>query len=127
MKKIFVALMLTTFLTGCIESLSMLGPAVTGNGKLVQSSINSALSLGVKQRTGKTPAQHVLSILDENSVKEEKKVLKQETSSLAKIKKDPKSKTKEIKCITSLCEIAKKNQTNIRYSIKQRSSIKNLN
>tara|TARA_B110001452_G_scaffold159895_1_gene133048 strand:+ start:68 stop:463 length:396 start_codon:yes stop_codon:yes gene_type:complete len=131
MKKLFVALMLTTFLTGCVETLSMFGPAAMGNGKLVQSSINSALSLSVKQRTGKTPTQHVLSILDQNQVKEpvkeEEKVLRQETSSLTKTKKDLKSKTKDTKCITSLCKIAKKNETNIRYSIKQRSSIKNLN
>ena len=148
MKKLFVALMLTTFLNGCVETLSMLGPAAMGNGKLVQSSINSALSLSVKQSTGKTPTQHVLSILDQNQVKEpvkeEEKVLrqeisslaktkkdlkskKQETSSLTKTKKDLKSKTKDTKCITSLCKIAKKNEKNIRYSIKQRSSIKNLN
>ena len=42
-------------------------------------------------------------------VKEEEKVLRQETSSLTKTKKDLKSKTKDTKCITSLCKIAKKN------------------
>ena len=143
MKKIFIALLLTTFLTGCFESIAMFGAGV-GNGKIVQSSVNSALSLGIKKSTGKTPTQHVLSALDKKSVEEEleasnidfssMKAIK-ETPSLTVIKKETPSSVannKEVNkvekiCTTYLCNVAKKNYLNLRYTIQKKSSIENLN
>ena len=61
MRKIFV--LLTTFflLYGCAESVALLGPSIGGatNGKMLQSSFNTAVSYGVKKQTGKGPLEHV--------------------------------------------------------------------
>ena len=61
MKKIFVLLTSMLLLNGCAESMALLGTSVSGasNGKMVQSSLNSAISYGVKKQTGKAPLEHV--------------------------------------------------------------------
>ena len=46
-------------LNGCAESLALLGTS-TSNGKILQSSLNSAVSYGVKKQTGKTPLEHAV-------------------------------------------------------------------
>jgi len=47
-----------------------MGPAIGGaQGKLAQSSISSALSYGVKYKTGKYPIQHLLKKNKEKAVK----------------------------------------------------------
>ena len=46
-------------LNGCAESLALLGPGAS-NGRFVQSSLNSAISYGVKKQTGKTPLEHAV-------------------------------------------------------------------
>ena len=57
MKKILVLLSTIFLLNGCAESLALLGTS-TSNGKILQSSLNSAVSYGVKKQTGKTPLEH---------------------------------------------------------------------
>ena len=59
MKKILVLLSTIFLLNGCAESLALLGTS-TSNGKIVQSSLNSAISYGVKKQTGKTPLEHAV-------------------------------------------------------------------
>ena len=59
MKKILILLSTIFFLNGCAESLALLGTG-TSNGKIVQSSLNSAISYGVKKQTGKTPLEHAI-------------------------------------------------------------------
>ena len=54
MKKILLLLSIIFLLNGCAESLALLGPA-TSNGKFVQSSLNSAISYGVKKQSGISP------------------------------------------------------------------------
>jgi len=67
MKKIlglFLGLML---LTGCAESLALLGPtstAVTG-GNIAQSTFSSAINYGVKKQTGKSPMEHAIAYAEE--------------------------------------------------------------
>ena len=47
-------------LNGCAESVALLGTAGNAsNGKMLQSSLNSAISYGVKKQTGKGPLEHV--------------------------------------------------------------------
>ena len=48
-------------LNGCAESVALLGTSIGGasNGKILQSSLNSAISYGVKKQTGKAPLEHV--------------------------------------------------------------------
>ncbi len=59
MKKILILLSTIFLLNGCAESLALLGPSAA-NGKFVQSSLNSAISYGVKKQTGKTPLEHAI-------------------------------------------------------------------
>ena len=54
-------------LNGCAESIALLGSSfgAASNGKIVQSSLNSAISYGVKKQTGKTPLGHAISYAEE--------------------------------------------------------------
>ena len=70
MKKILVLLSTIFLLNGCAESLALLGTS-TSNGKILQSSLNSAISYGVKKQTGKTPIEHAVAYAE--SVNPEKK------------------------------------------------------
>ena len=58
-------------LVGCVESIAVLGGGVS-NGKLVQSSIQSAASYGIKKRTGETPMGHALNYVKKNNRIKEK-------------------------------------------------------
>jgi len=62
MKKIFGLLTTLLLLNGCAESVALLGTSVgsASNGKMLQSSLSSAISYGVKQQTGNTPLEHVV-------------------------------------------------------------------
>ena len=67
MKKILGFLLGLTLLTGCAESLALLGPtstAVTG-GNLAQSALSSAVNYGVKKQTGKSPIEHAVAYAEE--------------------------------------------------------------
>ena len=61
-------------LNGCAESVALLGSSVGGmsNGKILQSSLNSAISYGVKSKTGKTPLGHVLAYAEEKNPEKKK-------------------------------------------------------
>jgi hypothetical protein len=59
MKKISLLLSTILLLNGCAESLALLGPGAS-NGRFMQSSLNSAISYGVKKQTGKTPLEHAI-------------------------------------------------------------------
>ena len=64
MKKILLLLSTIFLLNGCAESLALLGPGAS-NGRFVQSSLNSAISYGVKKQTGKTPLDHAIAYVKE--------------------------------------------------------------
>ena len=66
MKKIFFLLSLTFLLNGCAESIALLGTS-TSNGRIVQSSLNSAISYKVKKQTGKTPLEHAISYAEKKN------------------------------------------------------------
>ena len=71
MKKIlglFVALLL---LNGCAQSVALLGTSAS-NGRVVQSSLNSAISYGVKKETGKTPLEHAIAYAEEKNPEKKK-------------------------------------------------------
>tara|TARA_B100000886_G_scaffold58932_1_gene36335 strand:- start:104 stop:508 length:405 start_codon:yes stop_codon:yes gene_type:complete len=71
MKKILLLLSTIFLLNGCAESLALLGPGAS-NGKFFQSSLNSAISYGVKQQTGKTPLEHAIAYADEKNPERKK-------------------------------------------------------
>ena len=61
MGRILVLFITMLMLNGCAESVALLGTSIGGasNGKILQSSLNSAISYGVKKQTGKAPLEHV--------------------------------------------------------------------
>ena len=71
MKKILILLSTIFLLNGCAESLALLGTS-TSNGKILQSSLNSAVSYGVKKQTGKTPLEHAIAYAEEKNPERKK-------------------------------------------------------
>ena len=71
MKKILILLSTIFLLNGCAESLALLGTG-TSNGKILQSSLNSALSYGIKKHTGKTPFEHAIAYAEEQNPERKK-------------------------------------------------------
>ena len=71
MKKILLLLSTTLLLNGCAESIALLGSGAS-NGKIVQSSLNSAISYGIKKQTGKGPIQHVIAYAEKINPEKEK-------------------------------------------------------
>ena len=69
MKKVFFLLSSLFLLNGCAESVALLGGSVGGasNGKMLQSSLNSVISYGVKKQTGKSPLEHALAYAEEKN------------------------------------------------------------
>ena len=85
MRKLTGLLILLFLLSGCFESTLVVGPAIGGaQGKLTQSSISTALSYGIKYKTGKYPYQHIFKQQKEKAVKilEQKKEKAVKTVSL---------------------------------------------
>tara|TARA_B110000971_G_scaffold204137_1_gene225259 strand:+ start:433 stop:966 length:534 start_codon:yes stop_codon:yes gene_type:complete len=73
MKKILVLLSSMFLLVGCVESMALLGPATgAANGKIVQGSIKSAVSYGVKKQTGKSPLEHAIAYAEEKNPNKKK-------------------------------------------------------
>jgi len=70
MKKIFGLLTMLLLLNGCAESIALLSGA--SNGKIVQSSLNSAISYGVKKQTGKSPLEHAIAYAEEKNPERKK-------------------------------------------------------
>ena len=61
MRKIFVLLTTMFLLSGCADSVALLGTSISGvsSGKVIQSSLTSSISYGLKKQTGKGPLEHV--------------------------------------------------------------------
>ena len=118
MKRNFSFLILLLFLTGCAESIALLGPASTSSltgGNIIQTASTSALSYGVKKKTGKTPMEHAVAFAE---------------------KRNP--ERKKSKCVSflestesELCQILKKNISDtknkiIKHKIVKSSKIEDL-
>ena len=68
MKKVFFLLSSLFLLNGCAESVALLGQVGgASNGKMLQSSLNSVISYGVKKKTGKSPLEHALAYTEEKN------------------------------------------------------------
>ena len=67
-----LGLLITLFLlNGCAESVALLGTSAS-NPKIVQSSLNSVISYGVKKQTGKTPIGHAIAYAEEKNPEKKK-------------------------------------------------------
>ena len=84
MKKTIILIASMFLLASCVESIALFGSGAA-NGKLTQSSINSAVSYGIKKQTGKSPLEHALQFSKKNKAKKNSflgKPLMENTSSL---------------------------------------------
>ena len=65
MKNIFL-LFCFVFLSGCFQSIALLGPAVTGasTGKIYQAGLSYGTNMIMLQATGKTTSEYMLDILN---------------------------------------------------------------
>ena len=139
MKKIILLLSTTFLLNGCAESLALLGPGAS-NGRFVQSSLNSAISYGVKKQTGKTPLEHAVAYAVEKNPDRKKetcissfeitrsefctivkKQIKLKSTAVIKktadiVKEYPKNKIKEASKIKELSKIEKIAKKSIIYN-----------
>ena len=75
MKKTFLLLPLIFLLNSCAESVAYLGTSVGGvasNGKIFETSLNSAVSYGIKKQTGKSPLGHALAYSEKRHTEKNK-------------------------------------------------------
>ena len=70
MKKILSCLLGFTLMTGCTQSLALLGPTSTAatGGNIAQSALSSAVNYSVKKQTGKSPMEHAIAYAEENQI-----------------------------------------------------------
>ena len=74
MKKILGCLLGFTLITGCTQSLALLGPTSTAatGGNIAQSALSSAVNYSVKKQTGKSPMEHAIAYAEENNPQKKK-------------------------------------------------------
>ncbi len=132
MGRIFVLLTAMFLLVGCAESVALLGTSAGGasNGKLLQSSLNSVASYGIKKQTGKGPLEHIIAYAEKINPEKNKEpclsfiektnseicaIIKKQLS-LTKSKIDNKSKQDEsLKELTSSLQPSIDKKSKIKY------------
>ena len=74
MNKILIIISLTITLNGCANSLAFLGPAssVAGGSNIAQSAMSSAVSYGVKKKTGMSPSEHAIAYVQKHNPENKK-------------------------------------------------------
>ena len=112
MRKILISLVLTLFVSGCAETVALLGPASTslGGGNVAQSAISTAVNFGVKKQTGKSPMEHAFAYAEKHN-----------------------PERKKVKCVSFLevtesevCSILQKRVSELKRKIDEKSKIKIL-
>ena len=74
--KFFFLLISFVALTGCVNSIAMLGPLMsigTSGGSIYQAGISYGTTTAVEKITGKTTSEHIISSFTKNNKKENKK------------------------------------------------------
>ena len=104
--------MLTLFVSGCAETMALLGPASTslGGGNVAQTAISTAVNISIKKQTGKTPMEHAIAYAEKHNPDKEK-----------------------VKCVnfleiteTEVCSLLKQRVSELRRKIDVNSKIKIL-
>ena len=68
MKKFFLLFIFFLFLTGCVQSVALLGPAFTivKTGSIQQALVGETINQGIKKETGKNVGEHVKQFFDKD-------------------------------------------------------------
>ena len=132
MKKILFLLPLLILLNSCAESIALLSTGAS-NGRIVQSSLNSAISYGIKTQTGKTPLEHAIAYAEEKNPERKKdtcisSIERTRSEFCAIAKKQISSKTIALKEKTSkiVKNYPKKIAVSLQTKIKESSLIENI-
>ena len=66
-KKIYLLVLISMFLSGCIQSTALLGPGLTiaTTGNIMQAGFQYGANSAIKKETGKDPLTHLKSAIDE--------------------------------------------------------------
>ena len=132
MKKILGLLLGLALLTGCTNSLALLGPTSTAatGGNIAQSLVSSGVNYGVKKQTGKSAMEHAIAYAEEINPEKKKEpclsFAEKTNSEICAIVKNQlritKSKISEILKERSIQDLTSSLQTNIN----EKSKVKNL-
>ena len=71
MKKITGLMFILVFLSGCVESVALIGP-MSGSGNVAQSALSSSISYGVQKQTGKSPMEHAIAYAEKHNPEKKK-------------------------------------------------------
>ena len=93
LKKLIIIAFAMCFLTGCLQNTAFLGPALTvaSTGNLYQAGLSYGSSKAIKEMTGKTPTENIISFLDSNNTIVEEEEVHDEFFVLVKDKIEKKS------------------------------------
>tara|TARA_B100002019_G_C21079883_1_gene503254 strand:- start:314 stop:778 length:465 start_codon:yes stop_codon:yes gene_type:complete len=132
MKKILGLLLGFSLLTGCVESLALLGPSTTAatGGNIAQSAFSTAVNYGVKKQTGKSPMEHALAYADEINPEEKKEpclsFAEQTNSEICAIVKKQLELTKSKILMSSKEKSIKDLTSSLKSNINKKSKLKYL-
>jgi predicted small secreted protein len=89
-KKIYLLVLISMFLTGCIQSTALLGPGVTiaTTGNIMQAGFQYGANSAIKKETGKDALTHLKDAVEEeqDNQKLEKKIKNLAKSTIKRIK-----------------------------------------
>ena len=134
MKKILGLLLGLFLLTGCAESLALLGPTSTAtavtSGNIAPSVFSSTLNYGVKKQTGKSPIEHVIAYAEKINPEKKKKpclsFIEKTNSEICTIVKKQLELTKSKILMRSKEKSIKDLTTSLKSNINKKSKIKYL-
>ena len=133
MRKTFFLLFIIFSLNGCAQSFALLGTSAGGasSGKIVQSSINSVTSYGIKKHTGKTPLGHAFAYAEKHNPDKKKETclsfIQKTNSEVCTILKKKLNTTKsKIFDKKNQNKFLKKNSPSLQSKINKKSNIKYL-
>ena len=90
-KKIYLVVLISIILSGCIQSTALLGPGVTiaTTGNIMQAGLQYGANSAIKKETGKDALTHLKSTLDEeqDSQKLKKKIRNFTQNTIYRVKK----------------------------------------
>ena len=90
-KKIYLVILISIILSGCIQSTALLGPSITiaTTGNVMQAGLQYGANTAIKKETGKDALSHLKSALDEeqDSQKLQKKIKNFTQNTINRVKK----------------------------------------
>tara|TARA_X000001036_G_C20382762_1_gene685293 strand:- start:68 stop:556 length:489 start_codon:yes stop_codon:yes gene_type:complete len=130
MKKILFLFPVLFLLNGCVESVALLGSTAGGasSGRLIQSSLQSTISYGIKKQTGKTPLGHALAYAEKNNPDKKKETcisfIEKTRSEFCSIAKKKISTTNQIVKDKIVSKIRKDNKDTNLYTVNKSNQTK---